>query len=159
MNTNHQQGPIIEVTNVAKRFGSGPEAVYALQDVSLTVEAGEFISLIGPSGCGKSTLLRIIADLIHLSSGDVRVKGKTARQARADRDYGIVFQSPVLYEWRDPQRRVAPAVMGYPKDEWDGRVTHAEPPFDLTANIPGSSPADAATVSTLAPWPFSPRSC
>ncbi len=124
MNTNHQQGPIIEVTNVSKRFGSGLEEVSALQDVSLSVEAGEFISLIGPSGCGKSTLLRIIADLIHPSAGDVRVKGKAARQARADRDYGIVFQSPVLYEWRNVRRNVELPlqVMGYPRAEWDGRV-------------------------------------
>ncbi len=124
MNTNHQQGSIIEVTNVSKRFGSGPEEVSALQDVSLAVEAGEFISLIGPSGCGKSTLLRIIADLIHPSAGDVRVKGKAARQARADRDYGIVFQSPVLYEWRNVRRNVELPlqVMGYPRAEWDGRV-------------------------------------
>jgi NitT/TauT family transport system ATP-binding protein len=125
MNNNHNtREPIIEVNGVSKSFGTGQDAVYALQDVSLTVEAGEFISLIGPSGCGKSTLMRVIADLIHPTSGDVRVKGKTARQARADRDYGIVFQSPVLYEWRNIRRNVELPlqVMGYPKSEWDGRV-------------------------------------
>jgi NitT/TauT family transport system ATP-binding protein len=124
-NNNHNtREPIIEVNGVSKSFGAGQDAVYALQDVSLTVEAGEFISLIGPSGCGKSTLMRVIADLIHPTSGDVRVKGKTARQARADRDYGIVFQSPVLYEWRNIRRNVELPlqVMGYPKSEWDGRV-------------------------------------
>lgn len=123
-NNNHAQEPIIQVAGVSKHFGSGQETVYALQDVSLNVEAGEFISLIGPSGCGKSTLLRIIADLIHPSSGDVRVKGKTAAQARADRDYGIVFQSPVLYEWRNIRRNVELPlqVMGYPKTEWGSRV-------------------------------------
>lgn len=123
-NNHHMREPIIEVNGVSKSFGAGQDAVYALQDVSLTVEAGEFISLIGPSGCGKSTLMRIIADLIHPTSGDVRVKGKTARQARADRDYGIVFQSPVLYEWRNIRRNVELPlqVMGYPRSEWDGRV-------------------------------------
>ena len=124
-NNNHNtREPIIEVNGVSKSFGTGQDAVYALQDVSLTVEAGEFISLIGPSGCGKSTLMRVIADLIHPTFGDVRVKGKTARQARADRDYGIVFQSPVLYEWRNIRRNVELPlqVMGYPKSEWDGRV-------------------------------------
>ena len=124
-NNNHNtREPIIEVNGVSKSFGAGQDAVYALQDVSLTVEAGEFISLIGPSGCGKSTLMRVIADLIHPTSGDVRVKSKTARQARADRDYGIVFQSPVLYEWRNIRRNVELPlqVMGYPKSEWDGRV-------------------------------------
>ena len=124
-NNNHNtRESIIEVNGVSKSFGTGQDAVYALQDVSLKVEAGEFISLIGPSGCGKSTLMRVIADLIHPTSGDVRVKGKTARQARADRDYGIVFQSPVLYEWRNIRRNVELPlqVMGYPKSEWDGRV-------------------------------------
>ncbi len=124
-NNNHNtRESIIEVNGVSKSFGAGQDAVYALQDVSLKVEAGEFISLIGPSGCGKSTLMRVIADLIHPTSGDVRVKGKTARQARADRDYGIVFQSPVLYEWRNIRRNVELPlqVMGYPKSEWDGRV-------------------------------------
>ncbi len=106
-NNNHNtREPIIEVNGVSKSFGTGQDAVSALQDVSLTVEAGEFISLIGPSGCGKSTLMRVIADLIHPTSGDVRVKSKPARQARADRDYGIVFQSPVLYEWRNIRRNV-----------------------------------------------------
>ncbi|MBI5830388.1 MAG: ABC transporter ATP-binding protein [Chloroflexi bacterium] len=124
-NNNHNtREPIIEVNGVSKSFGAGQDVVVALQDVSLKVEAGEFISLIGPSGCGKSTLMRVIADLIHPTSGDVRVKGKTARQARADRDYGIVFQSPVLYEWRNIRRNVELPlqVMGYPKSEWDGRV-------------------------------------
>src|SRR3989304_3109619 len=124
-NNNHNtREPIIEVSGVSKSFGAGQDAVVALQDVSLKVEAGEFISLIGPSGCGKSTLMRVIADLVHPSSGEVRVKGKTARQARADRDYGIVFQSPVLYEWRNIRRNVELPlqVMGYPKSEWDGRV-------------------------------------
>jgi NitT/TauT family transport system ATP-binding protein len=124
-NNNHNtREPIIEVNGVSKSFGAGQDAVYALQDVSLKVEAGEFISLIGPSGCGKSTLMRVIADLIHPTSGDVRVKGKPARQARADRDYGIVFQSPVLFEWRNIRHNVELPlqVMGYPKSEWDDRV-------------------------------------
>jgi NitT/TauT family transport system ATP-binding protein len=127
MNTNNNhttRGPIIEVNGVSKSFGTDHEAVNALHNVSLTVEAGEFVSFIGPSGCGKSTLMRIIADLIHPTAGEVRVKGKPARQARADRDYGIIFQSPVLYEWRNIRRNVELPlqVMGYPKSEWDGRV-------------------------------------
>ncbi len=65
------------------------------------------MSLIGPSGCGKSTLLRIIGDLIQPTSGTVVVNGKPARQARIDRDYGIVFQDPVLYDWRTVAKNVA----------------------------------------------------
>jgi NitT/TauT family transport system ATP-binding protein len=92
--------PIIELAGVDKTFESRAGATEALRAVSLTVDAGEFVSVIGPSGCGKSTLLRIVGDLVEPSAGAVRVKGKSAHQARLDRDYGIVFQTPVLYDWR-----------------------------------------------------------
>jgi NitT/TauT family transport system ATP-binding protein len=82
------------------------ETLVALSDIHLDVAAGEFVSLIGPSGCGKSTLLRCIGDLLQPSSGKIEVHGKPARQARLDRDYGIVFQSPVLYDWRTVERNV-----------------------------------------------------
>src|SRR5262250_1856565 len=91
---------IIELAELAKTFESRAGATEALRAVSLTVNAGELISIIGPSGCGKSTLLRIVGDLVEPSTGSIRVNGKTARQARLDRDYGIVFQAPVLYDWR-----------------------------------------------------------
>ncbi|MEP6681535.1 MAG: ABC transporter ATP-binding protein, partial [Chloroflexota bacterium] len=67
---------------------------------------GEFVSLIGPSGCGKSTLLRIVGDLIGPSAGSVTVNAKPARQARRDRDYGMVFQAPVLFDWRTIEQNV-----------------------------------------------------
>ncbi len=92
--------PVVELTGVGKAFGTGADAIVALDQVDLVVPAGAFVSLIGPSGCGKSTLLRIIADLSEPSSGQVRVNGKPAGQARRDRDYGIVFQAPVLMDWR-----------------------------------------------------------
>jgi len=92
--------PIIELVGVDKTFESRAGATEALRAISLTVDAGEFVSVIGPSGCGKSSLLRIVGDLVEPSAGAVRVKGKSARRARLDRDYGIVFQTPVLYDWR-----------------------------------------------------------
>jgi NitT/TauT family transport system ATP-binding protein len=88
----------VSVANVSKVFAQGN--VTALQDIELDLRAGEFVSLIGPSGCGKSTLLRVIGDLIQPSRGEVTVNGKTAHQARLDRDYGIVFQDSVLFDWR-----------------------------------------------------------
>jgi NitT/TauT family transport system ATP-binding protein len=92
--------PIIELDGVHKTFESRAGTTEALRAVSLTVDAGEFVSVIGPSGCGKSTMLRIVGDLVAPSAGTVRVHGKSAHQARLDRDYGIVFQTPVLYDWR-----------------------------------------------------------
>jgi NitT/TauT family transport system ATP-binding protein len=79
----------------------------ALTDINLQIAPGEFVSLIGPSGCGKSTLLRIVGDLLSPTSGDVQVNGKPAHDARLARDYGIVFQAPVLFDWRTVEANVA----------------------------------------------------
>jgi NitT/TauT family transport system ATP-binding protein len=94
---------VVKVDGVMKRFGE----TTALQGIELEIGEREFVSLIGPSGCGKSTLLRIIGDLIEPTAGTVVVNGKPARQARTDRDYGIVFQDPVLYDWRTVGKNVA----------------------------------------------------
>jgi NitT/TauT family transport system ATP-binding protein len=96
---------VVSVRNVTKTFPRG--RVTALQDIDLEVAAREFISLIGPSGCGKSTLLRLIGDLVSPSTGEIHVNGKPAKQARRDRDYGIVFQAAVLYDWRTVAKNIA----------------------------------------------------
>ena len=96
--------PVVSIKEISKVFGKG--GVTALQGIDLDVGRGEFISLIGPSGCGKSTLLRIVGDIIEPSSGEVTVNGKPARRARLDRDYGIVFQAPVLYDWRTVAKNI-----------------------------------------------------
>ncbi|CAN5294282.1 ABC transporter ATP-binding protein [soil metagenome] len=90
----------VQVTAVTKTFTTSAGEVTALDDVGLSVERGEFVSLIGPSGCGKSTLLRLIADLDTPTSGSIEVFGKSARQARLDQDYGIAFQTAGLLPWR-----------------------------------------------------------
>lgn len=115
---------MIVVDRVTQWFGSGAVRTAALHEVSLTVGAGEFVSLIGPSGCGKSTLLRIIADLISPTEGHVRVNGKSPHEARLARDYGMVFQSPVLYDWRTVRRNVELPleVMGVPRHERSERA-------------------------------------
>ncbi len=101
---------VVEITRVNKLFdaprGQRGGQVEALRDVDLTVNQTEFVSLIGPSGCGKSTLLRLIGDLIQPTSGTVKVNGKSARGARLDRDYGIVFQAPILFDWRTVEKNV-----------------------------------------------------
>jgi NitT/TauT family transport system ATP-binding protein len=99
--------PAVRLTGVHKSFTvRGGEPTVALQDVSLDVAQTEFVSLIGPSGCGKSTLLRVVGDLISPSEGSAEVNGKSARQARLDRDYGMVFQAPVLFDWRTVEANV-----------------------------------------------------
>jgi NitT/TauT family transport system ATP-binding protein len=101
-------GVVVEMKGVGKIFAGGKDGlgVEALTDIDLSIRRGEFISLIGPSGCGKSTLLRTVGDLTGVSAGSVTVNGKTAQQARLDRDYGMVFQAPILFDWRTVQRNV-----------------------------------------------------
>jgi NitT/TauT family transport system ATP-binding protein len=96
---------VVSLRGVSKVFAKG--GVTAVQGIELEVGKGEFVSLIGPSGCGKSTLLRIVGDIVEPSAGEVTVNGKPARRARLDRDYGIVFQAPVLYDWRNVAKNIA----------------------------------------------------
>jgi NitT/TauT family transport system ATP-binding protein len=95
---------VVRLERVTKTFPQGN--VTALQDIDLELVPGEFVSLIGPSGCGKSTLLRVIGDLIEPTSGTITVNGKSARQARNDGDYGIVFQDAVLFDWRTVAKNI-----------------------------------------------------
>lgn len=97
----------LSLRGVEKVFNPGSDQeVRAVHGIELQVERGEFISVIGPSGCGKSTLLRLIGDLTQPSAGTVSVNGKTPARARLDRDYGMVFQSATLLEWRKVQANV-----------------------------------------------------
>jgi NitT/TauT family transport system ATP-binding protein len=91
----------IELDKVCMNFtdATGAERT-VLDNFSLNIKQGEFVSLLGPSGCGKTTLLRIIADLQQQTSGSVTVDGTDARQARLAHKYGMVFQSPALLDWR-----------------------------------------------------------
>lgn len=103
----------------------GNEPVTALQNVNLEIKKGEFISLLGPSGCGKTTLLRCIADLQKPTSGSITIEGKTPRETRLEKKFGIVFQNPVLYEWRTVRRNVCMPLelLGMPKKDRTARVT------------------------------------
>jgi NitT/TauT family transport system ATP-binding protein len=97
---------VVTLGGVSKRFDVGGRSTVALENIDLTIRPGEFVSLIGPSGCGKSTLLRLIGDLTRPTSGRVEVNGKSAERARTDRDYGMVFQAPVLFDWRTIEANV-----------------------------------------------------
>ena len=100
-------GPVVRIAGVDKTFSRGDHVLTkALEGIDLDIARGEFVSIIGPSGCGKSTLLRIVGDLTSPSNGTVSVNGKPAEQARRDRDYGMVFQAPVLFDWRTVEDNV-----------------------------------------------------
>ena len=75
---------------------------HALQDVSVTMKSGEFVSLVGPSGCGKSTILRLVAGLILPTLGRVTVDGAEVETPSPER--GVVFQNPTLFPWLTVKR-------------------------------------------------------
>lgn len=102
-----KQGIQIQIDHVSMSFKDGKgQNVLALRDIHLDVKKGEFISLVGPSGCGKTTLLRLIADLLEPTEGTVKVAGMTPREVRLQQKFGIVFQKPVLFDWRTVKKNV-----------------------------------------------------
>ncbi len=86
-----QRPKVLELAGVDKTFGKG---IVALRNMNLTVNEGDFISLLGPSGCGKSTALRLIAGLSHPTSGRILWEG-----GKSTGDLGVVFQEPTLMPW------------------------------------------------------------
>jgi len=88
----------IEFKGVKKVFGSGDDAVHAFGPVDLTVEEGDFISLLGPSGCGKSTLMLMTSGLLDATEGSVTIGGNIVSKPQTD--IGIMFQDNTLVPWR-----------------------------------------------------------
>ena len=85
---------LLEIEGLAKTYGT----VEAVQDVSLEVDEGEFVSIVGPSGCGKSTLMEIVGGLIEPSGGEIRIGGTPVEGT--DPSVGIVFQQESAFPWR-----------------------------------------------------------
>ena len=115
---------VIEAKNLDLTFQTNDGPVHALQDVSLTINKGDFVSFIGPSGCGKTTFLRVLADLEQPTGGTVLVNGMTPSEARKKRAYGYVFQAAGLYPWRTiaGNIRLPLQIMGISKTEQAERV-------------------------------------
>jgi len=114
--------PYLVIKNITKTFGD----LVALNDVSLSVNEGEFVCLLGPSGCGKTTLLRIIAGLEQQNIGEVHQAGEDiSRLPPRDRDFGIVFQSYALFPNLTAEENIAYGLENrkVPKDEIRSRVT------------------------------------
>ena len=96
----------IELHDVHKVFVTDSNRVEALEQISLQIAQGEFVSMIGPSGCGKTSLMRIVGDLETPTNGTVRVLGKIPEVARRERLVGFVFQHPSLLAWRTVEENV-----------------------------------------------------
>jgi NitT/TauT family transport system ATP-binding protein len=97
-------GARIDVSEVSHRFSLHGAALPVLDDVSFSVEPGEFVALLGPSGCGKSTLLRLVAGLDSPAQGTVSSNGVTI--GGPDPSRVVVFQDPTLYPWRTVRANV-----------------------------------------------------
>ncbi len=92
-------GDGIVAKNLQVRFTGQGGSVTALADISLTIDAGSFVSLVGHSGCGKSTFLRVIADIVKPSAGGISIFGMSPLEARRRGLVGFVFQQPTLMPW------------------------------------------------------------
>jgi len=90
--------PVLHVRDVSLVYGTTRGQIVALDRLSVTVEEGEFISLLGPSGCGKSTLLKLVSGLISPTSGELQIRGQGISGPR--REVGMVFQKPNLLPWK-----------------------------------------------------------
>ena len=97
----------LEIKNVSKSFAKveNDEVTHALNEIDLTLESGEFVSLVGPSGCGKSTILRLVAGLITPTTGKLTVDGKEITEPSPER--GMMFQKSTLFPWLTVEKNIA----------------------------------------------------
>jgi NitT/TauT family transport system ATP-binding protein len=111
--------PEVLFRSVTKRFHAAAPVV---ENISLSVARGEFVTIIGPSGCGKSTLLKLAAGLSSCSSGEISINGTTPISARPV--ISFVFQDATLLPWRTVEQNVALALEleGHPRAEASGRT-------------------------------------
>ena len=114
------------VDNVVKSFGDDTTSTRALDGVSLTVETGEFLTIIGPSGCGKSTLLSSIAGFLQPDSGSISIDGRPVDGPAEGR--AVVFQQASLMPWRTVAKNIGYGLMlqrALPRKEIPARVQAA----------------------------------
>jgi NitT/TauT family transport system ATP-binding protein len=119
----------ISIRHVTQRYGDigSPDAVLALDDVSLDIKRGEFVCLLGPSGCGKSTLLNVVGGLFKPTAGEVTVGGRRVDGAPHPDEISFVFQESTLFPWYTVMEnfRIALKFQNVPRAEWDDRAMQA----------------------------------
>ena len=123
--TAHRPTPAVQVLSAEKTYPNGTQA---LLPVDLTIEEGEFVTLLGPSGCGKSTLLKMVAGLLEPTDGRLQLWHKPVAQLdESGKKMAFVFQSPTLMPWASVQTnvRLPLDLAGVPRQEADGRVAEA----------------------------------
>jgi len=135
---------VIETYNLEKIYNKDSVPVHAINDVSLTIEEGEFTALVGPSGCGKTTLLNMIGGLDHPTSGNVTVNDQPIDELKESqltdfrlKNIGFVFQSynlvPVLTAKENMEFIML--LQDAPKGERDARVQELMSKMGLTETV------------------------
>ena len=146
----------IELDHVTKSFAGD---VLAVDDVSLTIEEGEFLVLVGPSGCGKSTLLRMIAGLEEVSDGTISIGDVDVTDLPpGERDIAMVFQNYALYPHMTVREDLGfgLSVRRTPRREIAGRVTEVATLPAGTLWIPLSQPTKHWIQAVLGENPYLP---
>ncbi|MQT15264.1 ABC transporter ATP-binding protein [Segnochrobactrum spirostomi] len=125
----------IELDKVSKVYANG---AYAVREIDLTIEDGEFMIFLGPSGCGKSTTLRMIAGLESISAGDLRIGGRSVTNvAPRDRNIAVVFQSYALYPHMSVRQNMAFGLKmrGVSSSVIEGKITEAAALLGLSSYL------------------------
>ena len=154
---------VIDIVSVTKTFGSGEERVYALDDVSLSVQENEFFTLLGPSGCGKTTLLRLIAGFEHPTKGHILLNGTDISLLPPyKRPVNTVFQNYALFPHMTVAGNIAFGLemLGKPKKEIVATVDSMLKLVQMealknrrTSQISGGQQQRVALARALAPKP------
>lgn len=114
----------LQAQSVSKRFERSGKQVLAIDNFSLTIEEGEFVSIVGPSGCGKSTFLHMVGGFEPIAEGSISVAGRSVSAPGPDR--GMLFQDYALFPWRTVLGNVGWSleVAGMGKQEREERAEH-----------------------------------
>jgi len=148
--------PKLELRHISKRFRVGGRVVAALEDVSLALGAGEFVTIVGPSGCGKSTLLNIACGLLQPDAGEIRLDGQPAGERLGKVAY--MPQRDLLLPWRSVLDNVTlgPELAGVSREEARREALADLPLFGLEgfehalpAQLSGGMKQRAALLRTL----------
>lgn len=98
---------MIHLQGVEKTYLSKTRDVHAIGNVTVTIHAGEFVSIVGPSGCGKSTLLHLVAGFDEPTGGDVLVDGVAVQHGSVPKGLGYIFQKDTVLPWRSVRENIA----------------------------------------------------
>ncbi len=151
---------ILKMENVSLTYQTVERETKAIENISLTIDDGEFIALVGPSGCGKTTILSLISGLIKPSCGEITIKGQPVEKPGLG--VGYMLQKDMLFEWRTIEKNVllGPEIHGRLSDEIKNEVNELLRKYGLyefrkhyPAQLSGGMRQRAALIRTLAMRP------